>query len=90
MATFITARPAMRGRQQGTDIPYLLVNPPLTDPTQPYHSISYLVGAARAAGFTGGRCLDANIDALNHLARPENVGPLLERALTEASAGSRS
>ncbi|MFI6599560.1 B12-binding domain-containing radical SAM protein [Nonomuraea sp. NPDC050536] len=61
-------------------LPYLLVNPPLTDPTQPYHSIPYLVGAARAAGFTGERCVDANIDALNELARPDQVAALLARA----------
>ncbi|HEY3684159.1 MAG TPA: radical SAM protein [Streptosporangiaceae bacterium] len=38
------------------------------------------MASARRAGFSGGRCVDANIEALNHLARPENVGPLLERA----------
>src|SRR5690348_6461051 len=41
-------------------IDYLLVNVPLTDPTTPYHSIPYLVGAADAAGFHGHHCLDAN------------------------------
>ncbi|MEV0390019.1 radical SAM protein [Nonomuraea sp. NPDC050643] len=81
MPVFITETPTVRGtRRQGGEIPYLLVNPPLTDPTQPYHSIPYLVGAARAAGFTGERCVDANIEALNHLARPENVAALLDRA----------
>jgi hypothetical protein len=59
---------------------YLLINPPLTDPTCPYHSIPYLVGQARAAGFTAGTCLDANIDALNYLADPEHVRRLLDRA----------
>ncbi|MCO5973216.1 B12-binding domain-containing radical SAM protein [Actinoallomurus soli] len=81
MATFLTEMPAIRGRRRReSDLPYLMINPPLTDPTQPYHSIPYLVAAARRAGFSGGRCVDANIDALNHLARPENVGRLLERA----------
>jgi anaerobic magnesium-protoporphyrin IX monomethyl ester cyclase len=62
------------------DVSYLLVNPPLTDPTSPYHSIPYLVAAARDAGFTGYRCLDANIDAFNYLAAPEFVARLLDKA----------
>jgi len=57
---------------------YLLINVPLTDPTGPYHSISYLVGATTAAGFTGVSCLDANIAALNHMAAPDQVTSLLE------------
>jgi len=70
-------RPA---RRPSAAVNYLLVNPPLTDPTSPYHSISYLVASAREAGFTGYRCLDANIDALNYLALPALTGPLLDRA----------
>ncbi|WP_084964873.1 B12-binding domain-containing radical SAM protein [Thermoactinospora rubra] len=81
MAIFIAETPTVRRtRRRPSDLPYLLINPPLTDPTQPYHSISYLVGAARAAGFTGERCVDANIDALNHLAHPHRVGALLDGA----------
>ncbi|MFC4531068.1 B12-binding domain-containing radical SAM protein [Sphaerisporangium dianthi] len=81
MTIFLTESLPIRSRKRReSDLPYLLINPPLTDPTQPYHSIPYLVGAARRAGFSGGRCLDANIDALNHLARPEQVGDLLDRA----------
>ena len=45
------------------DIRYLLVNLPLTDPTVPYHSISYLVGATSNAGYTNFSCVDANIQA---------------------------
>jgi anaerobic magnesium-protoporphyrin IX monomethyl ester cyclase len=67
-------------RPENADIPYLLVNPPLTDPTYPYHSISYLVASCHERGFTGYRCLDANIEALNHLARPEYVAGLLDTA----------
>ncbi|WP_437716833.1 radical SAM protein [Sorangium sp. So ce448] len=58
-------------------IDYLLVNVPLTDPTAPYHSIPYLVGAANAAGFLGHRCLDANLEALYFLAHPDQVAKLL-------------
>jgi radical SAM superfamily enzyme YgiQ (UPF0313 family) len=64
----------------GGDVPYLLVNPPLTDPTTPYHSIPYLVGAARAAGYREYSCLDANLDALEYLAHPDRVGAAIERA----------
>jgi hypothetical protein len=61
-------------------LPYLLINPPLTDPTYPYHSISYLVANCHEYGFTGYRCVDANIEALNYLARPEYVGTLISEA----------
>ncbi|MFR9779885.1 B12-binding domain-containing radical SAM protein [Micromonospora sp. MS34] len=36
---------------------------------------------AREDGFTAFRCLDANIEALNHLARPTQVAELLDEAL---------
>jgi anaerobic magnesium-protoporphyrin IX monomethyl ester cyclase len=67
-------------RRSTTTVPYLLVNPPLTDPTAPYHSIPYLVGAARAAGHDRYRCVDANLDALTYLAQPAQVGAALRRA----------
>jgi len=60
------------------DISYLLINPPLTDPTAPYHSISYLIGAATAAGYENFSCLDANVIALNYLAQEDEVADLLE------------
>lgn len=59
---------------------YLLINTPLTDPSSPYHSISYLIGAATAHGYLDFECIDANIDMLNHLADPMNTRSLLERA----------
>jgi hypothetical protein len=62
------------------DLPYLLINPPLTDPTCPYHALSYVSAAARAAGFGKGRCLDANIEALNFVAQPQYVDDLLRSA----------
>lgn len=71
------------GRARGPethDLPYLLLNPPFTDPTTPYHSIPYLVGAAREAGYVGERCVDANLDALEYLARPEQCAVLIARA----------
>jgi anaerobic magnesium-protoporphyrin IX monomethyl ester cyclase len=62
------------------EVRYLLVNPPLTDPTEPYHSLPYLVGAAKSRGFTGFRCLDANVAGLNHLAHPKAASGLLQLA----------
>lgn len=59
---------------------YLLVNPPVTDPTTAYHSIPYLVGAAREAGHTEYACVDANLDAFTYLADPERFGATLAAA----------
>ncbi|THA62133.1 radical SAM protein [Streptomyces sp. A0958] len=56
---------------------YLLINPPVTDPTTAYHSIPYLVGAARAAGHTEYACVDANLDAFTYLADPARFGAAL-------------
>ncbi len=67
-----------RERRDSADVRYLLINPPLTDPTAAYHSISYLVGAAASHGYSGYTCLDANIAALNFMARPEEVEGVLE------------
>jgi radical SAM family protein len=75
--------PAKTGGRASSDVAYLLVNPSLTSPVNPYHSISYLVGSTRAAGFTGYRCVDANVEALNYLARPAQVEQQLERAQRE-------
>lgn len=63
-----------------TDRQYLLINPPLTDPTVPYHSIPYLVGHARERGIHGETCIDANIESLNWLAEPCQVTSLLQEA----------
>lgn len=61
------------------DAPYLLINPPLTDPTAPHPAISYLVGAAGAAGHDGFTVLDANLEALEHMIEPRNVSYVLEK-----------
>src|SRR5687767_12111186 len=70
--------PDSSSRRSRESVGYLLVNTPLTDPTAPYHSISYLVGTAAAAGFTGFKALDANVQALNFLASRERMEALLE------------
>jgi anaerobic magnesium-protoporphyrin IX monomethyl ester cyclase len=61
------------------DIPYLLINTPLTDPTAPYHSISYLIGAAAAAGYRDFTVLDASLEALELMVEPAQVAAVLER-----------
>lgn len=59
---------------------YLLINPPLTDPTAPYHSVSYLVGAAAAAGHEDFHCLDASLEALDLMSQEAQCRGLLDRA----------
>ncbi|MCI5165976.1 MAG: radical SAM protein [Candidatus Electrothrix sp. GM3_4] len=59
------------------NLQYLLINTPLTDPTGPYHSISYLVGAAVKAGYIGFSCVDANIEIFNFMTKEENVVKLI-------------
>ncbi len=68
----------MGDRGHGSPVDYLLCNTPLTDPTAPYHSISYLVGATEKAGHLGHRCLDLNLEVLDYAARPSQVESLLE------------
>jgi anaerobic magnesium-protoporphyrin IX monomethyl ester cyclase len=63
-----------------SQLAYLLINSPLSDPTAPYHSISYLVGQASTAGFTSYYCADVNIAMLNYMARPEQMTRLLDTA----------
>lgn len=60
------------------EIQYLLINTPLTDPTLPYHSIPYLVGASAQAGFTNYFCLDSNIELLNYMAQEDQVACLID------------
>jgi len=64
--------------QTPDEIKYLLINTPLTDPTLPYHSIPYLVGATTKAGFTGYFCLDLNIELLNYMAQEAQVAHLID------------
>ena len=55
----------------------LLINPPLSDPTLPPHSISYLVGASKVTQDVDFRCIDCNIEGLNFLASETEVEKLL-------------
>lgn len=63
----------------------------MTDPTTAYHSIPYLVGAARAAGHTEYACVDANLDAFTYLADPARFGAALDAARAlRAEIGARA
>lgn len=66
-----------------SQMPYLLINSPMSDPTAPYHSISYLVGQASTSGFTSYYCADVNIAMLNYMAQPEQMTRLLDIAARE-------
>lgn len=66
-------------KDQGVEtVDYLLCNTPLTDPTAPYHSISYLVGAAERSGYLGHRCVDLNLEMLDSAAQPGQMTGLLD------------
>jgi hypothetical protein len=55
----------------------LLLYPPLTDPTTPYHSLIYVASYARQRGFHAVEVRDTNVEALNYCARPEVLGRML-------------
>lgn len=54
----------------------MLVYPPITDSTSPYHSLVYLASYARSAGFADIEIRDTNIEALNYCARPDVLADL--------------
>lgn len=64
--------------KEKNQIPYLLINLPLTDPTTPYHSIPYLIGSTSSAGYTNYSCLDSNIECLNYLSEIDRVNHILD------------
>jgi hypothetical protein len=55
----------------------LLLYPPLTDPTAPYHSLIYVASYARSRGFASVEVRDTNLEALDYCARPEVLGRML-------------
>lgn len=60
----------------------LLLYPPLMDPTAGYHSLTYLQTFVHARGHTGIQVKDCNIEGLCHLATPQHLHGLIERAAT--------
>ena len=74
----LTLRSLPASRTPRSAIPYLVLSCPLTDPTTPYHSIPYRIGATAQAGFSAFKAVDVNVEALNYLAKAEQVERLLE------------
>ncbi|WP_305125905.1 B12-binding domain-containing radical SAM protein [Streptomyces odontomachi] len=58
----------------------LLLYTPLTDPTAPYHSLTYLRSHAAAHGFTDVHIRDTNVEAFHHTLRPEQHRAVVARA----------
>lgn len=56
----------------------VLIHPPLTDPTAPYHSAVYVASHARANGFRV-RVLDANIEAPHYCSHTDVMTSLLSK-----------
>ncbi|MGH9199146.1 MAG: hypothetical protein ACRD1T_25875, partial [Acidimicrobiia bacterium] len=56
----------------------LLLYPPLTDPTAPYHSPSYLKGHAASRGFTAIDIRDTNIEGFHHAVKLRNAHRLIQ------------
>src|SRR5580692_7069127 len=83
------ANPRRRAREtvtpMATRLKSVLISPPLTDPTAPYHSLAYLAGFARSRGYEDIEIVDANVEALCFCARPEHV-----EARLRAWAGRRA
>jgi anaerobic magnesium-protoporphyrin IX monomethyl ester cyclase len=48
----------------------LLIYPPITDPTSPYHSLTYLDSYARAHGYPAADIVDVNVEAFHYSYRP--------------------
>jgi anaerobic magnesium-protoporphyrin IX monomethyl ester cyclase len=57
----------------------LLLYPPITDPSSPYHSLVYVASYARANGFPDIEVRDTNIEALTYCARPDFLKRLKQR-----------
>lgn len=64
-----------------------LIYPPITDPTAPYHSLSYLAAYVRDRTVHSVDIVDANIEALLYCARPAEVSRLLHAARHIEHAG---
>jgi anaerobic magnesium-protoporphyrin IX monomethyl ester cyclase len=63
----------------------LLLYPPITDPTSPYHSLTYLDSYARAHGYPPADIVDVNVEAFHHSYTPAAVS-WLEQSLAAARA----
>jgi anaerobic magnesium-protoporphyrin IX monomethyl ester cyclase len=48
----------------------LLIYPPITDPTSPYHSLTYLDSYARSRGYPAADIVDVNVEAFHYSYSP--------------------
>jgi len=48
----------------------LLIYPPITDPTSPYHSLTYLDSYARSCGYPAADIIDVNVEAFHYSYTP--------------------
>src|SRR5947209_8071300 len=48
----------------------LLLYPPVTDPTSPYHSLTYLDSYARSRGYPAADIVDVNVEAFHYSYSP--------------------
>jgi anaerobic magnesium-protoporphyrin IX monomethyl ester cyclase len=66
----------------------LLIYPPITDPTSPYHSLTYLDSYARSRGYPAADIVDVNVEAFHYSYSPGAATWLeAELAAVRARAG---
>jgi anaerobic magnesium-protoporphyrin IX monomethyl ester cyclase len=65
----------------------LLIYPPITDPTSPYHSLTYLDSYARSRGYPAADIVDINVEAFHHSYTP-GAAAWLEAELAAVRAGA--
>jgi anaerobic magnesium-protoporphyrin IX monomethyl ester cyclase len=65
----------------------LLIYPPITDPTSPYHSLTYLDSYARSRGYPAADIVDVNVEAFHYSYTP-GATAWLEAELAAVRAGA--
>jgi hypothetical protein len=65
----------------------LLIYPPITDPTSPYHSLTYLDSYARSRGYPAADIVDVNVEAFHYSYTPD-AAAWLEAALAAVRVGA--
>jgi anaerobic magnesium-protoporphyrin IX monomethyl ester cyclase len=69
--------------------PALLIYPPVTDPTSPYHSLTYLDSYARSRGYPAADIVDVNVEAFHHSYTPAAAAWLDTTLASVRAAGPR-
>lgn len=65
----------------------LLIYPPITDPTSPYHSLTYLDSYARSRGYPAADIVDVNVEAFHYSYSP-GAAAWLEAGLAAVRASA--